>query len=64
MVLPQRLFHPAHTSNLGKIGTIPYTKEYTSKRIIAIPNRTETASYRIPEITKRRDPQFNNKIDI
>jgi serine/threonine protein kinase len=40
------------------------TKEGTSKRVIATPNRTGTSSYRAPEIIRRRDPQFNNKVDI
>ena len=40
------------------------TKEGSSKRVVATPNRTGTASYRAPEVIRRRDPQFNNKVDI
>ena len=40
------------------------TKEGTSKRVIATPNRAGTPSYRAPEIIRHRDPQFNNKVDI
>lgn len=47
-----------------KLSDFGSTKEGTSKRIIATPNRSGSTSYRAPEIIRRRDPQFNNKVDI
>jgi len=47
-----------------KLSDFGSTKEGTSKRVIATPNRAGTPSYRAPEVIRRCDPHFNNKVDI